>query len=86
MADDIVNMHDAKTRLSQLVARAEKGERITIARDGKAVAQLGPAPRRRKGSPLPEDEPLLNLETFAVEGPGGSLTNEDIDRTLYGGS
>ena len=85
MADDIVNMHDAKTRLSQLVARAEKGERITIARDGKPVAQLGPAPRRRRAA-LPEDEPLLNLDTFAVDGPGGELTNEDIDRTLYGGS
>jgi prevent-host-death family protein len=85
MSDDIVNMHDAKTRLSQLVARAEKGERITIARDGKPVAQLGPAPRRRR-SALPEDEPLLNLDTFAVDGPGGELTNEDIDRRLYGGS
>jgi prevent-host-death family protein len=85
MSDDIVNMHDAKTRLSQLVARAEKGERITIARDGKPVAQLGPAPRRPR-SALPEDEPLLNLDTFAVDGPGGELTNEDIDRTLYGGS
>jgi prevent-host-death family protein len=86
MADDIVNMHDAKTRLSQLVARAEKGERITIARDGKPVAQLGPAPRQRRGALLPDDEPLLNLDTFAVDGPGGELTNEGIARTLYGGS
>jgi prevent-host-death family protein len=85
MADDIVNIHDAKTRLSQLVARAEKGERITIARDGKPVAQLGPA-RRRSRRALPDDEPLLNLHSFAVDGPGGELTNEDIDRTLYGGS
>jgi len=85
MADDVDNIHDAKTRLSQLVARAEKVERITIARGGKPVAQLGPAPRRRR-SALPADDPLLNLDTFAVEGPGGSLTNADIDRTLYGGS
>jgi prevent-host-death family protein len=85
MSDEMVNMHDAKTRLSQLVARAEKGERITIARDGKPVAQLGPAPRRRQIA-LPDDEPLLNLDTFAVDGPGGNLTNVDIDRTLYGGS
>jgi prevent-host-death family protein len=85
MPDDIVNIHDAKTRLSQLVARAEKGERITIARDGKPVAQLGPA-RRQPRRVLPDDEPLLNLESFAVDGPGGDLTNEDIDRTLYGGS
>ncbi len=85
MPDEMVNMHDAKTHLSQLVARAERGERITIARDGKPVAQLGPAPRRRR-STLPDDEPLLNLATFAVDGPGGDLTNDDIDRTLYGGS
>jgi prevent-host-death family protein len=83
MSDDTVNMHDAKTRLSQLVARAEKGERITIARDGKPVAQLGPAPKRKRRA-LRADDPLLNLDTFAVDGPGGELTNEDIDRTLYG--
>ncbi len=85
MSDDIVNMHDAKTRLSQLVARAEKGERITIARDGKPVAQLGPVPRRQRRG-LRADDPLLNLESFAVDGPGGNLSNEDIDRTLYGRS
>ena len=85
MSDDIVNMHDAKSRLSQLVARAEKGERITIARDGKPVAQLGPAPKRKRPKLSPGD-PLLNLDVFAVDGPGGSLTNEEIDRTLYGGS
>ena len=85
MADDIVNIHDAKTRLSQLVARAERGERITIARAGKPVAQLGPAPSS-KGRRVPDDDPLLNLDAFAVEGPGGTMSNEDIDRILYGGS
>jgi prevent-host-death family protein len=85
MADDVINIHDAKTRLSQLVARAERGERITIARAGKPVAQLGPAPsKRRRG--VPSDDPLLNLEGFAVEGPGGALSNADIDRILYGGA
>jgi prevent-host-death family protein len=85
MGDDIVNMHYAKTHLSKLVARAEKGERITIARDGKPVAQLGPA-LNRKRQPLPVDDPLLNLDAFAVDGKGGALTNEEIDRTLYGGA
>lgn len=81
----VVNIHEAKTRLSQLVARAERGERITIARNGKPVAELGPAPQA-KDAPLSPDDPLLNLDTFAVEGPGGTLTNEDIDRILYAGS
>ena len=85
MSDAVVNMHDAKTRLSQLVARAERGERITIARAGKPVAQLGPAPRSKRAV-LPPDDPLLNLDRFAVDGTGGPLGNAEIDRILYGRS
>lgn len=38
-----VNMHEAKTRLSELVEAAERGERIVIARDGKPAVVLVPA-------------------------------------------
>ncbi|WP_343599749.1 type II toxin-antitoxin system prevent-host-death family antitoxin [Mycobacterium sp.] len=38
----IVNIHDAKTHLSHLLARVENGETITIARAGKPVADLVP--------------------------------------------
>ena len=37
-----VGMHEAKTRLSELVARAEAGEEVVIQRRGKAVARLVP--------------------------------------------
>ena len=37
-----VNIHDAKTHLSQLVERAEAGEEIVIARAGRPVARLAP--------------------------------------------
>lgn len=37
-----VGMHEAKTKLSQLVERAEAGEDIIIARNGKPVARLVP--------------------------------------------
>lgn len=37
-----VGMHEAKTKLSQLVERAESGEDIVIARNGKPVARLVP--------------------------------------------
>jgi prevent-host-death family protein len=37
-----VGMHEAKTKLSQLVARAEAGEEIVLARNGKPVARLVP--------------------------------------------
>ena len=43
-----VNMHEAKTRLSQLVAKVEAGEEVVISRDGKPVAKLTRiAPRKR---------------------------------------
>jgi prevent-host-death family protein len=37
-----VGMHEAKTKLSQLVERAEAGEDVVIARNGKPVARLVP--------------------------------------------
>jgi prevent-host-death family protein len=67
-----VNTHDAKTHLSQLLAKVEAGETVVIARDGKPVAKLVPVTpkgKRKFGSmrgkidigpeffePLPEDE------------------------------
>lgn len=35
-------MHEAKTKLSQLVQRAQAGEEITITRNGTPVARLVP--------------------------------------------
>jgi prevent-host-death family protein len=35
-----VNMHDAKTKLSELVAAAERGEEVVIARNGVPAARL----------------------------------------------
>ena len=43
-----VNVHEAKTHLSRLLVRAEKGEEIIIARAGKPVAKLVRIPSRRK--------------------------------------
>ena len=46
-----VNMHEAKTQLSKLVARASAGEAIVVAKGGKPAARLGPledVPKKRK--------------------------------------
>jgi prevent-host-death family protein len=37
-----VNMHEAKTRLSELVSAAESGEEVVIARDGAPAVRLVP--------------------------------------------
>ena len=36
----VVNVHEAKTRLSELLRAAEKGERVVICRAGVQVAEL----------------------------------------------
>lgn len=42
-----VNVHEAKTQLSRLIAAAENGEEVVIARDGRPAVRLIPcAPHR----------------------------------------
>jgi prevent-host-death family protein len=50
---------DAKARFSELLARAEAGETITIRRHGKAVARIVPA-----ASALTEAEKLRRIDEF----------------------
>ncbi|HEX2584161.1 MAG TPA: type II toxin-antitoxin system prevent-host-death family antitoxin [Steroidobacteraceae bacterium] len=47
-----VNIHQAKTTLSQLVEAAEAGEEIVIARAGRPAARLTSAHPTRKGIKL----------------------------------
>ena len=44
----VVNVHEAKTKLSELLKKVEAGEEIVIARAGKPVARLVPASRNSK--------------------------------------
>ena len=43
-----VNIHEAKTHLSRLLAEVAGGEEIVIARAGKPIARLVPADRPRR--------------------------------------
>ena len=70
-----VNVQEAKTRLSDLLARLERGEEIVIARAGVPVARLvpvgPPAPRIFGGAdfevPDDFDAPLSETELSACE-------------------
>ena len=48
MASRVVNMHEAKTHLSELVEAAERGESITIARNGRPAVKLVPAAQKAR--------------------------------------
>lgn len=70
-----VNMHEAKSRLSELVRMVEAGEKVVLARNGTPVVELVMAepPKKREGgllkgqvwispdfdAPMPELEELI---------------------------
>jgi antitoxin (DNA-binding transcriptional repressor) of toxin-antitoxin stability system len=64
-----VNMHQAKTQFSRLVARALAGEEVVIARNGKALITLTPLKSASK-----KRTPGLSAGTGAVA--------EDFDAPL----
>lgn len=39
---ETINVYEAKTNLSRLIARVEAGEEITLSRNGRAVARIVP--------------------------------------------
>jgi prevent-host-death family protein len=47
-----VNIHEAKTHLSRLLERVQRGERITIAKAGRPIAVLGPIQGTSTSRPL----------------------------------
>jgi prevent-host-death family protein len=77
---ETVNIHEAKTQLSRLLARVERGEEIIIANRGVPIAKLSPLnPRKSRRASLgrdagkftvPEDfnEPLPEDLLMAFEG------------------
>ena len=73
-----VSIAEAKNRLSQLVRAAESGESVVITRNGRPVAQLMPAPARRRKVRLGGMRGRIRLL------PGWNKPI-DIDRFLAGG-
>jgi predicted nucleic acid-binding protein len=55
-----------------------RGEQLLLTYRGRPVARLEPV--RADATEVPEDDPLLHLDDFAVDGPGGPLPNGEIDR------
>jgi len=68
-----VNTHEAKTRLSELLAAVEKrGEVVILCRAGRPVAEIRALHPRR--NPLRKDPRLSNI---VLRGPPASLHPDD---------
>jgi prevent-host-death family protein len=72
-----IGAFDAKTRLSELLRKVDRGERFTITVRGRAVARLIPAkPERDAAKVARAVEGLLNLKR--IEGISGDTVLEWI--------
>jgi prevent-host-death family protein len=69
---ETVNMHQAKSSLSRLVARALAGEEVIIARNGEPLVRLVPVPKVRQ----PRVPGRLKGKVWI--GPDFEFTDEEI--------
>jgi prevent-host-death family protein len=73
-----VSMLEFRRHAEKIIDQVQKGQRMILTRRGKPVARLEPL--------IPEtvdgDDPIYSLTDMAE--PGESLTNEEIDRIVYG--
>jgi len=76
-----VNMHEAKTRLSQLVARAQQGESFIIAKAGKPLVRVTAI-----DSPEPSQQRRIGFLAGQLKIPDDfDRMGEDDIVTLFGG-
>ena len=74
----LVNIHEAKTRLSKLLERVEAGEEIVIARYGKPVAILS----RAEGNLPPRQPGALKGKIWVSEQFDDA--DEELEQLFYG--
>jgi prevent-host-death family protein len=74
-----VNIHEAKTHLSKLLARVSAGEEIVIAKAGKPVAKLVPVEEKKGDRPIGMDKGKIWMA------PDFDETPEDFLDLFYNG-
>lgn len=78
---ETMTMVEFRRDAQRALLRVQRGERLLITYRGKPIARLEPVLPER-GAVL-DDDPLLRIDDFAVDGPGGRLTNRQMDRFVY---
>jgi antitoxin (DNA-binding transcriptional repressor) of toxin-antitoxin stability system len=76
------SMAYAKAHLPELIERVSRGERITISRYKKPVAELGPSPQAEK--PRPKFGTLKGKAILIDPRALDPMTDEEVDAFLAG--
>lgn len=78
----VVNMHEAKTRLSELVRIVEeRNETVVLCRDGRPVAEIRRRVRKRAARSLTPD-PRFRVELAPDYHPAEPLTDDEWPEAL----
>lgn len=76
-SDQVINMHEAKSRLSQLGELAWRGERVVISKAGKPYLELIPYQQRKARKPGRFSGKIMMSDDF-------DQTGEDIIQSFEG--
>ena len=79
MATTTVNIHQAKTHLSKLIAQVEHGEEVIIARAGKPLVRLTPV----EPKPRPSRLGFMHGQ-FTVPDDFDTMFQKEIEEMFYG--
>lgn len=60
----------------------KKGIKYRLTFRGRTVGRI--VPDDEATGKIPKDDPIFHLDDYAGHGPAGRLTNEEIDRLVYG--
>lgn len=74
-----ISMVELRQDAEGVLRRVKQGEQLILTYRGKPVARLSPF----DSATPPADDPFYRLADSAADG-GESLTNEEIDKIIYG--
>lgn len=77
-----ITVLELRRNMGRVLDELKRGERLVLTYRGVPVARLEPVAAATME--VPEDDPLLHVDEYAVDGPGGTLSNDEADRLIYG--
>ena len=76
-----ISMVSFRRETHRAISALRRGERLLLTHRGRPIARLEPVVGDTTDV---TDDALLHVEDYSVDGPGGTLTNADIDRVIHG--
>ena len=77
-----LSMLELRQNAPDIMASLEKGVKYRLTYRGKIVGKLLPV--ARPPGEIPPDDAIFRLHEFSGDGPEGHLSNDELDRLVYG--